>query len=46
VPEPRMRYHDLPYFSSHMLTFAESVNLGVLDGGLVASTFCVENPNP
>jgi len=46
LPYQRLIAVARPYFNSLMLTFAESVNLGVLDGDLVAHIFCVESPKP
>jgi IclR family transcriptional regulator, KDG regulon repressor len=46
LPYQRLISVARPYLNSLMLTFAESVNLGVLDQGLVAHIFCVESPKP
>ena len=46
LPYQRLISVARPYLNSLMLTFAESVNLGVLDSGLVAHIFCIESPKP
>jgi len=46
LPYQRLIAVARPYLNSLMLTFAESVNLGVLDNGLVAHIFCIESPKP
>lgn len=46
LPYPRLITIARPYMNSLMLTFAESVNLGVYDDGMVAHIFAIESPQP
>jgi DNA-binding IclR family transcriptional regulator len=46
LPYPRLISIVRPYMNSLMLTFAESVNLGVYDDGMVAHIFAIESPQP
>jgi IclR family KDG regulon transcriptional repressor len=46
LPFPRLISIARPYMNSLMLTFAESVNLGVYDDGMVAHIFAIESPQP
>jgi DNA-binding IclR family transcriptional regulator len=46
LPYPRLISIVRPYLNSLMLTFAESVNLGVYDEGKVAHIFAIESPQP
>lgn len=46
LPYPRLISLVKPYMNALMLTFAESVNLGVYDEGMVAHIFAIESPQP
>lgn len=46
LPYPRLISIARPYMNSLMLSFAESVNLGVYDDGMVAHIFAIESPQP
>ncbi|MGH9453923.1 MAG: IclR family transcriptional regulator [Terriglobia bacterium] len=46
LPYQRLISIARPYLQSLMLTFGESVNLGVYDRGLVAHIFTIESPKP
>lgn len=46
LPYQRLISIARPYLQSLMLTFAESVNLGVYDDGLVAHIFTIDSPKP
>lgn len=46
LPYQRLISIARPYLNSLMLTFAESVNLGVYDDGMVAHIFTIDSPKP
>jgi len=46
LPYQRLISIARPYLNSLMLTFAESVNLGVYDDGKVAHIFAIDSPKP
>lgn len=46
LPHQRLISIARPYMHSLMLTFGESVNLGVYDEGMVAHIFAIDSPKP
>ena len=46
LPYQRLIAIARPYLNSLMLTFAESVNLGIYDDGMVAHIFTIDSPKP
>jgi DNA-binding IclR family transcriptional regulator len=46
LPYQRLISIARPYLNSLMLTFAESVNLGIYDDGMVAHIFTIDSPKP